>query len=214
MSEAAGSSRGRFITLEGTEGVGKTSNLEHVCRLLEAAGHDVVTTREPGGTPLAESIRSLLLKVREEPVDPTVELLLVFAARAQHIARVIEPALAAGRWVVCDRFTDATFAYQGGGRGLSMDVIATLESLVQGDLRPDLTLYLDVPVDVAAERIAGRDHDRFEREHMDFFLRVRKTYLDRAACEPERVRVVDASQDLAMVQAEISRVVADFLQFS
>lgn len=213
MSVDSGS-RGRFITLEGTEGVGKTSNLEHVCHLLERAGYEVVATREPGGTPLAESIRSLLLEVREEPVDPTVELLMVFAARAQHVARVIEPALAAGRWVVCDRFTDATFAYQGGGRGISMEDIATLESLVQGDLRPDLTLYLDVPVEVAAKRIAGRDHDRFEREQMDFFERVRKTYLERAADEPQRVRVVDARQDLATVQAEIDRVVAEFLDRS
>ena len=156
----------------------------------------------------------MLLEVRDEPVDPNVELLLVFAARAQHIARVIEPALAAGRWVVCDRFTDATFAYQGGGRGISMDDIATLESLVQGDLRPDLTLYLDVPVEVAAERIAGRDHDRFEREHLDFFGRVRATYLERAALEPQRVRIVDASQDLTTVQADIGRVVADFLESS
>lgn len=139
---------------------------------------------------------------------------MVFAARAQHVARVIEPALAAGRWVVCDRFTDATFAYQGGGRGISMEDIATLESLVQGDLRPDLTLYLDVPVEVAAKRIAGRDHDRFEREQMDFFERVRKTYLERAADEPQRVRVVDARQDLATVQAEIDRVVAEFLDRS
>ncbi|HEY5678964.1 MAG TPA: dTMP kinase [Pseudomonadales bacterium] len=213
MSVDSGS-RGRFITLEGTEGVGKTSNLEHVCHLLQRAGYEVVATREPGGTPLAESIRSLLLEVREEPVDPTVELLMVFAARAQHVARVIEPALAAGRWVVCDRFTDATFAYQGGGRGISMEDIATLESLVQGDLRPDLTLYLDVPVEVAAKRIAGRDHDRFEREQMDFFERVRKTYLERAADEPQRVRVVDARQDLATVQAEIDRVVAEFLDRS
>ena len=213
MSVDSGS-RGRFITLEGTEGVGKTSNLEHVCHLLQRAGYEVVATREPGGTPLAESIRSLLLEVREEPVDPTVELLMVFAARAQHVARVIEPALAAGRWVVCDRFTDATFAYQGGGRGISMEDIAILESLVQGDLRPDLTLYLDVPVEVAAKRIAGRDHDRFEREQMDFFERVRKTYLERAADEPQRVRVVDARQDLATVQAEIDRVVAEFLDRS
>ncbi len=213
MSVDSGS-RVRFITLEGTEGVGKTSNLEHVCHLLQRAGYEVVATREPGGTPLAESIRSLLLEVREEPVDPTVELLMVFAARAQHVARVIEPALAAGRWVVCDRFTDATFAYQGGGRGISMEDIATLESLVQGDLRPDLTLYLDVPVEVAAKRIAGRDHDRFEREQMDFFERVRKTYLERAADEPQRVRVVDARQDLATVQAEIDRVVAEFLDRS
>ena len=213
MSVITGS-RGRFITLEGTEGVGKTSNQEHVCRLVQRAGHDVVSTREPGGTPLAESIRSLLLEVREEPVDPTVELLMVFAARAQHIARVIEPALAAGRWVVCDRFTDATFAYQGGGRGISMEHIAILESLVQGDLRPDLTLYLDVPVEVASKRIAGREHDRFEREQLDFFERVRTTYLERAAREPKRVRVLDAGHDLETVQAEIDRVVADFLDRS
>ena len=151
--------RGRFITLEGGEGVGKSTNLAFVKAHLEAAGLEVVATREPGGTPLAEEIRGLLLAVREEPMSDLSELLLIFAARAQHLARLIEPALARGAWVLSDRFTDATYAYQGGGRGLEVRVIALLEQLVQGELRPDLTLYLDTPLEIAEARLAGRDLD-------------------------------------------------------
>ena len=203
--------RGRFITMEGTEGVGKSTNLKFVSERLETAGIDVVVTREPGGTPLAESIRELLLEVRDETMDTMTELLLVFAARAQHIEQVIEPALAAGSWVICDRFTDASFAYQGGGRGVSEATIAALEQLVQGDLRPDLTLYLDVPIEVAAARIAGRDHDRFEREQGPFFQSVRNAYLARAR-EHDRIRVVDASVELGAVQEAIGVEIDKFLQ--
>ena len=205
------SRRGRFITIEGTEGVGKTTNLQHLSELVRAGGFDVLTTREPGGTPLAEDVRALLLKVREETMDPMTELLLMFAARAQHIAAVIEPALAGGTWVICDRFTDASYAYQGGGRGMAAETIAAVEQLVQGDLRPDLTLYLDVPVGVAAARIAGRDHDRFEREQGAFFASVRDAYLRRAMAN-ERIRVVDASAKLVQVQADITAIVDEFLQ--
>lgn len=202
--------RGRFVTLEGTEGVGKSTNLVEVVAMLEQYGVEVLVTREPGGTPLAESIRDLLLGVHDESMCDMTELLLVFAARAQHLETVIRPALNGGRWVVCDRFTDATYAYQGGGRGLDTRVIAELESLVQGDLRPDLTIYLDVPVDVAAARIADRDHDRFEREQREFFERVRACYLELAAREP-RYRVVDASQPLEDVRAQIRDLLSAYL---
>jgi dTMP kinase len=205
------SERGRFITLEGGEGAGKSTNLEFVRTLLERAGVEVVATREPGGTPLAEQIRQLLLEVREEPVAGLTELLLMFAARAQHLARVIEPALRRGAWVLCDRFTDATYAYQGGGRGLDRDAIAALEALVHAHLQPDLTLYLDLPPDAAQARMAGRALDRFEREQAEFFDRVRRAYLDRAADHP-RIRVIDASRPLAAVQLELHSVVARFVQ--
>ena len=201
---------GRFVTLEGGEGVGKSTNLNLVVELIEAAGHTVVTTREPGGTPLAEEIRELFLGVRDEPVSGLTELLLIFAARAQHLDTVIRPALAAGSWVVCDRFTDATYAYQGGGRGLPVAQIEALERLVQGNLRPDLTLYLDVPVDVGHARIQGREHDRMEREQRTFYEAVRGAYLSLAAEHP-RIRVVDAARDLASVQEDIRQLVTGFL---
>lgn len=202
---------GRFITLEGGEGVGKSTNLALVVELVEAAGHTVVTTREPGGTPLAEEIRDLFLGVREEVVVGLAELLLIFAARAQHLEQVIKPALAAGNWVVCDRFTDATYAYQGGGRGLSMTQIAALEQLVQGDLRPDLTLYLDVPVEVGQARIENREHDRMEREARVFHDAVRSTYLALAEKET-RIRVVDASSSLPEVQQRIRVLMTEYLE--
>ncbi|MCZ6711685.1 MAG: dTMP kinase [Gammaproteobacteria bacterium] len=205
--------RGRFITIEGTEGVGKTTNLENVAELARSAGYQVVTTREPGGTSLAEDIRGLLLKVSEETMNPTAELLLIFAARAQHIAQVIEPALADGSWVVCDRFTDATYAYQGGGRQVDAAAIGVLEELVQGGLRPDLTLYLDVPVDIASARIAARDHDRFEREQKAFFERVRTAYLARAR-DHARIRVIDASVELVQVKKAISIIIDQFIRES
>lgn len=203
--------RGRFITLEGTEGVGKSTNLAAVTDTVEQAGFSVVTTREPGGTELAEAIRELLLGVRDEPMVPMTELLLVFAARAQHIHQVIEPALANGQWVVCDRFTDATYAYQGGGRGFDDQVIAALESMVQQDLRPDLTIYLDVSVSVAAARIAEREHDRFEREAVEFFQRVRDRYLAMASAS-SRYRVVDAGNELDVVAADVRQVVTEFIR--
>lgn len=201
---------GAFITVEGAEGGGKTTNVLYIARHLEAAGHTVVRTREPGGTPLAEDVRDMLLAVREETVAPLAELLLMFAARAQHINEVIRPALARGDWVLCDRFTDATYAYQGGGRGVDTNQIATLAELVHGDLQPDLTLYLDVPVDVSFERIAGRPHDRFEREQRGFYERVRNAYLARAESHA-RYRTVDASQPLESVQAAIKDTLDGFV---
>ena len=203
--------RGAFITLEGSEGVGKTTNLEFVCETIRRAGIDAVRTREPGGTPLAEEIRSLLLAVREEPVVAIAELLLVFAARAQHLARTIEPALQAGSWVVCDRFTDATYAYQGGGRGVDEATIATLENLVHRHLQPDLTLVLDAPFDDIASRLSGRTRDRFEREERVFFDRVRAGYLARAAEQP-RCAVIDAARPLKLVQADIVEALAPLLR--
>ncbi|MCR9279223.1 MAG: dTMP kinase [Pseudomonadaceae bacterium] len=194
---------GAFITIEGSEGVGKTSNVEAMVARLRAKGLTVVHTREPGGTPLAEDIRTLLLDVRAEPMASLTELLLVFASRAQHLDQVIRPALARGDWVVCDRFTDATYAYQGGGRGLDISQIDQLAALVHGDLQPDLTIYLDLAVDVAFERIKGRDHDRFEREQRAFFESVRSTYRTLAE-RHQRYELIDASQPLPDVQQDIA----------
>ena len=193
-------SRGRFITLEGVDGAGKSTHLGWIAERLRGRGHDVLVTREPGGTPLGERLRELLLS---EPMHLETETLLMFAARREHLARVILPALEAGRWVLSDRFTDATFAYQGGGRGLSRDRIAALERWVQGELQPDLTLYFDLPVETARRRLAGSQAalDRFEREDNGFFERVRGAYLERAAESPRRIRVIDASQGLESVKA-------------
>jgi dTMP kinase len=204
--------RGRFITLEGGEGVGKSTNLARVVEWLEARGLEVVRTREPGGTPRAEAIRALLLDPGvEEPLDVDAELLLVFAARAQHLARMVRPALERGAWVVCDRFTDATYAYQGGGRGIPASRIAELERFVQRGLEPDLTLLLGVPGAAAAVWLLGRGGapDRFERERGDFFAAVREAYLARAAAEPGRIAVIDASRDLADVGERIEAVLAE-----
>ncbi|NCF11350.1 MAG: dTMP kinase [Gammaproteobacteria bacterium] len=200
--------RGRFITVEGGEGAGKSTCLEFIRSHLEASGRRVVVTREPGGTPLAERIRDLLLGHHTDGMADDCELLLVFAARADHLSRVIRPALARGEWVLSDRFTDATYAYQGGGRGLDMERIAALERLVQGDLRPDLTLLLDLPVTTGLARAAGRAEapDRFESEAAAFFERVRSTYRERAASEPQRFRVVDAGQPLEEVTASLAEV--------
>ncbi|HEY7774588.1 MAG TPA: dTMP kinase [Marinagarivorans sp.] len=195
---------GRFITVEGTEGVGKSTNIVVIKQWLEANGIAYVATREPGGTPLAESLRDLLLANREEAVDATAELLMVFAARAQHLNTFIKPHLAAGTWVLCDRFTDATYAYQGCGRGLDLDLIAQLESTVQQTLRPDLTVYLDVDVKVGLARAAARGElDRFENEDVEFFERVRKGYLTRVAQNPDRYLVINAGQELAAVKADL-----------
>ena len=202
---------GKFITIEGGEGVGKSTNIEYLRSLLRLQQIDFVETREPGGTPLAEQIRTLLLAEREEPVSSDCELLLMFAARAKHLSQVIVPALSAGRWVLCDRFTDATFAYQGGGRNLDRARILQLEQLVQGDLRPDLTLLLDVPVDVGMARARQRgDLDRFEQEQLAFFERVRSAYLERANAEPGRFRIIDAAKPLVDVQQQISQVMQEF----
>ncbi len=192
---------GKFITVEGIEGVGKSTNMEYIHRQLQAAGKDVLVTREPGGTPLAEAIRGLLLDPAYTGMDTLCELQLMFAARAEHLAKVIRPALAAGRWVLCDRFTDATYAYQGGGRGVDAAVIARLEDLVQGGFRPDLTLLLDVTVETGLARASLRGTlDRFEQEQVEFFERVRQAYLDMARRHPGRYRIVDAGQPLEAVQ--------------
>jgi dTMP kinase len=204
--------RGRFITVEGGEGAGKSSNLAHIQSLLEAAGKQVLFTREPGGTPLGESIRELLLGHQHTGMADETELLLMFAARAEHLNSKILPALESGTWVLCDRFTDASYAYQGAGRGIAHERIATLEQYVQGDLRPDLTLLLDLPVETGLERAGKRSApDRFEKEAVDFFHKVRQGYLQIAADEPERVRVIDASPALEQVQQQISSVLEEYL---
>ena len=201
------SARGRFITLEGLEGVGKSTHVEFVSAYLRARGLSVKVTREPGGTPEADEIRNTLLKVRGAAFDPMAELLLIFAARALHVEDVIRPTLAAGTWVVCDRFTDASYAYQGGGRGIPSARIAALESMVLKGLKPDLTLLLDADVDVGMARVRGRGAlDRFEQEQAAFFKRVRRVYLARARREPRRIRTVDAAGGLAEVQAGIGAI--------
>jgi dTMP kinase len=204
---------GRFITVEGGEGVGKTTQLAFIREYLEQAGHRVVLTREPGGTALGEEIRSLLLGHRHDGMAPATETLLMFAARAEHLERVIRPALAAGRWVLCDRFTDATYAYQGGGRGLPPERIAVLEDWVQGELRPDLTLLFDLPVAAGLERAGRRGAaDRFEREKADFFERVRAAYLERAWRDPDRHRIVNAARPVETVRTEVESILAGWLE--
>jgi dTMP kinase len=203
----SGMIRGKFITLEGGEGVGKSTSLGFLRDYLRERNIPVVVTREPGGTPLAEKIRELLLAHGSESVAPTAELLLMFAARAQHIRHVIEPALAKGEWVLCDRFTDATYAYQGGARQMDFTAIAWLENLVQGALRPDLTLLLDAPVETGLARAKGRrsEPDRFETEKRQFFEDVRQAYLKLADLHPERIRLIAADRPLPEVQAALAR---------
>ena len=203
---------GRLITLEGLEGVGKSTNMEFIHHKLQEAGIDVEVTREPGGTPLAEKIRALVLNTTDESLPDLCELLLIFAARSAHLENRIRPALDHGRWVLCDRFTDATYAYQGGGRGLPLEIIAKLEDLVQSGLRPDLTILLDTPVEIGLERIRERGGtDRFESQRLEFFQRTREVYLSRAQQEPERCVVVDASRPLAQVQDDLAKVIALYL---
>ena len=200
-----------FISLEGIEGAGKSSHLAFIQSFLQHAGKTVVQTREPGGTPLGEKIRELLLDYRNDAMVSDTELLLIFAARAQHLAQVICPALARGDWVLCDRFTDATYAYQGGGRGIASARIAAMESWVQAELRPDLTLLLDVPEDIGLQRAGQRSTpDRFERERAEFFGRVRAAYLAMAKSDPARYRVIDASQPLQAVQQAIQKLLEEF----
>lgn len=204
---------GRFITLEGIEGVGKSSNLAFLHDTLKLRGVDVWVTREPGGTDLGEEIRALLLGHRHDGMAHDTELLLMFAARAEHLAREIRPRLASGQWVLCDRFTDATYAYQGGGRGIPEERIAVLEQWVQGSLRPDMTILLDAPLNVAFGRVSqrGAAQDRFEKQKEDFFTQVRQCYLERAAREPSRIRVVDASRSLSEVQSDLTRLMAGWV---
>jgi len=200
--------QGYFITLEGGEGAGKSTSLAFISDWLQRHGQEVIVTREPGGTELGEAIRNLLLHGRDG-MHADTELLLMFAARAEHLSRVIRPALQRGAWVVCDRFTDATYAYQGGGRGIPHERIQLLEEWVQHGLRPDLTLLLDIPVAKGLARAGDRSRpDRFERERTDFFERVRQSYLDAASKEPERFRVIDASQDIAAVEEQLASVLA------
>lgn len=204
MSPGGAGTRGRFVTLEGIEGVGKSTQVAAVVQACEAAGHRVVRTREPGGTAVADGVRRLLLDPAGDGPLPQSELLLMFAARAEHVERVIRPALGAGQWVVCDRFTDATYAYQGGGRGQALDWIAELERRVHGDLQPDRTILLDAPVAQALARARGRGaSDRFEQETEAFFERARAVYLQRAQAEPQRFRVVDASASIATVEQAV-----------
>ncbi|WP_312320182.1 dTMP kinase [Stenotrophomonas sp.] len=205
-----------FISLEGGEGAGKTTALNAIRQALEAHGHTVLLTREPGGTPLAERIRALVLtpdpEIAAEPLSAEAELLLVFAGRAQHVRQVVQPALAQGTYVLSDRFTDSSYAYQGGGRGLDPAFIAELERRTVG-LQPGLTLLLDVDVAVGRARASGRDEgpDRIEREEDDFFQRVRTVFRERAAAEPERFRVIDASQDQAGVAAQVVAAIDAYL---
>ncbi|GAB4264955.1 MAG: dTMP kinase [Methylomicrobium sp.] len=198
--------KGKFITLEGGEGVGKTTNLKFIENYLSLHGVQVLVTREPGGTRLAEKIRNLLLHQKEEPITHQAELLLMFAARSQHIKQVIEPALHDGVWVLCDRFTDATYAYQGGGRNMSAHAIQWLEQFVQGSLRPDLTFLLDAPVEIGLQRAKHRGTlDRIESETLTFFEQVRRAYLLQAKMEPERIKVIKTDQPLVDVQNELMR---------
>ncbi|MFB2763629.1 MULTISPECIES: dTMP kinase [Marinobacter] len=207
--------RGRFITFEGTEGVGKSTQLENAANTLKDLGVDFIVTREPGGTPMAENIRELLLSPREEPVHETTELLLMFAARAQHLHNRILPALDKGQWVLCDRFTDATFAYQGGGRGVPAERIALLESLVQGEVRPDHVILLDAPVETGMARAKKRGElDRFEQETLAFFQRIRDTYLARATAMPGNYHVVNAALPLEQVSASVSALLAALVKMA
>lgn len=199
--------RGRFITVEGIEGVGKSSNIDFLAGLIESHGYKVLKSREPGGTPMAERVRRLLVEQGDEPMPDIAELLLMFAARSLNVNNVIRPALEAGTWVVCDRFTDASRAYQGGGRGIPLETIDRLADWVHGDVQPDLTILLDAPVETGMQRAEKRgEPDRFEIERAEFFTRVRETYLKLAEHEPERFVVVDATQDIATVQAAIGEI--------
>jgi dTMP kinase len=198
--------RGKFITLEGMDGAGKSTHIPDIIKLLECKGVEVISTREPGGTVLGEQLRTLLLN---EPMHPETETLLMFAARREHIAQVIEPALSRGAWVLSDRFTDATYAYQSGGRGVLANKVIELEAWVQGSLQPDLTLLFDVPVEVSVARLASaRTPDKFERESPDFFTKIRNAYLDRARNNPKRFCIINSNQALEDVKAEVKNVIS------
>lgn len=200
--------RGKFISLEGVDGAGKSTHLEWIASRLKALGKDVVVTREPGGTPIGESLRQLVLT---QPMALETEALLIFAARSEHLVKVIRPALETGRWVLSDRFTDATFAYQGGGRGLARERIWELEAWVQNGLQPDLTLFFDVPLDVARERLIAQRTtlDRFERENLEFFERVHAAYLDRVAGHPARFRRIDGTESREKVKQKLELIISN-----
>lgn len=200
--------KGKLITLEGGEGAGKSTQAKLLCEWLEAQGIQAERTREPGGTPVAEAIRLILLEQHEESIPAAAELLLMFAARSAHVENRIKPALVSGRWVVCDRFVDASYAYQGAGRGLPIEAIQNLEQLVLGPLLPNLVLLLDLPAEVGLQRTTGRDvQDRFEQEELAFFAKVRQGYLERAKAQPRRMQIIDAAQSEADVQKQIQEVV-------
>ncbi len=204
---------GKFITIEGGEGAGKSTNISFIKDYLEQHAIEVVLTREPGGTPLSERLREILLDKNETNMCSDTELLLMFAARAQHLNEVIMPSIREGKWVICDRFTDATYAYQGGGRGIAFERIAALENWVQGDVRPDMTIIFDLPVDVGLSRASNRSEpDRFEQENIDFFTRVRNAYLDRAKQFPERYAIVNAEPQLDIVQQDLLSVLKTLVQ--
>lgn len=205
--------RGRFITLEGGEGAGKSSNIPFIEAWLRERNIDLLMTREPGGTPLSERIRDILLDKKEQHMTSDTELLLMFAARAQHLEQLILPALKEGKWVICDRFTDATYAYQGGGRGIASERIAILEQWVQGEVRPDMTLIFDLPIEVGLARAGQRSTpDRFEQESLQFFERVRQAYLQRAEAAQERYAIIDATPDLTSVQTQIAAALDKLLE--
>lgn len=203
--------RGAFITVEGVEGVGKSTCLAAIESCLRESGHSVLVTREPGGTTLGERVRELILDEHDGGLSGQVEALLIFAARARHLQRIIVPALAEGRWVVCDRFTDATYAYQGGGRGVDRHALDVMAQMVQEGLEPDLTLLLDAPVDVGLGRISEREHDRFEKEDFGFFERVRRSYLEIAALAPQRIRTINADRPLDVVTRDLLNVLQEFM---
>lgn len=204
--------KGQFITVEGTEGVGKSTSMDFIEAWLKQHDIDLIVTREPGGTQLGEKLREVLLDAKEQSMCDDTELLLMFAARAQHLQEVILPALAVGKWVLCDRFTDSTYAYQGGGRGIAMSRIADLEQWVQGDRRPDMTLILDLEVEIGLERAGKRSApDRFELEKHDFFNNVRNTFLERAQANPERYKVVNAAPEIKQVQKSIQTILEQMI---
>ena len=204
---------GKFISIEGIEGAGKSTQLAFIERYLKQHGKQLVVTREPGGTELGEQIRTLLLTPTTTSMAVDTELMLMFAARAEHVAQVIKPALANGNWVLSDRFTDATFAYQGGGRGIDQQRIKSIADWTLNGLQPDLTLLFDVPVEVGQQRVQSRNQgvDRFEQEKVDFFQRIRDCYLERAQQEPERIKIIDASQSITEIEAQLTLILKPLL---
>ena len=197
--------RGKFITLEGVDGAGKSTHIPYILSLLQSRGKEVISTREPGGTPLGEKLREILL---QQPMHAETETMLMFAARLEHIAQVIEPALARGAYVLSDRFTDATFAYQCGGRGVARSRVETLEQWVHGSLQPDLTLLFDIPVDISTQRLAGaRMPDKFEREGKDFFARIREAYLARAESNSAHFRIIDGNRPIYEIQKSLEEII-------
>lgn len=206
-------SRGKFLTIEGQDGAGKSTNINVIEAFLEQQGIDYIKSREPGGTPFGETLREVLLNSNDEKIGDAAELLVIFAARAQHIEQVIDPALAKGQWVLCDRFTDATYAYQGFGRGLDLSLIKQLESNIQKSLRPDLTILLDLPVEVGESRAGQRSSpDRFEQQKQAFKQKVRDGYIQLASEQPERIKVVDAARDIPAVASSIQSILSTFVE--